>query len=202
MHAGPFSTPAAVNGRLYTLGVSAILTCWDDKTGRVIWRKDFSKQQDISKMFVGQGMSPLVDNGQVIVHFGDDRGGTMYSYDAVSGAERWATKGDGPGYASPVIATSDGVRQLVTMTDRSVIGVSLADGKVLWSHPWVDEYIENIITPTIYKDTVIFSGVRKGSLALRPRKGASGWSAETVWTSPDVAFYMSTPVLDRDYRGQ
>jgi len=199
MQAGPFSTPTEANGRLYTLGVTAILTCWDSKNGALIWRKDFSAHQDTSKLFVGTAMSPLVDGSQVIVHVGDDRGGTIHSYDTLTGVEKWTTKGDGPGYASPVIATFSGVRQFVTMTDRNLVGVSIADGKVLWAHPFKDEWIENIITPIVYKDAVVFTGVRNGSLALRPRKSASGWSAETVWADKDLQFYMSTPIADGDY---
>jgi outer membrane protein assembly factor BamB len=41
---GPKSTPVIADGRLYTLGISGVLTCWDAATGAVRWRKEFSKQ--------------------------------------------------------------------------------------------------------------------------------------------------------------
>jgi outer membrane protein assembly factor BamB len=41
---GPKSTPVAANGRLYTLGITEILSCYDITAGKLIWRKDFSDQ--------------------------------------------------------------------------------------------------------------------------------------------------------------
>ncbi|PYV15990.1 MAG: serine/threonine protein kinase, partial [Acidobacteria bacterium] len=38
---GPKSTPAASDGRLFTLGISGILSCYDLQTGKLAWRKDF-----------------------------------------------------------------------------------------------------------------------------------------------------------------
>ena len=39
MAAGPFSTPLAAGGRVFTLGVMGVLTAWDAATGNVAWRK-------------------------------------------------------------------------------------------------------------------------------------------------------------------
>ncbi len=105
MNNGPFATPALHNGRLYTLGASAVLTCFDSQTGKLEWRKDFGKP-DTSKMFCGTAASPLIDGGNVIVYVGDDiKGGQMIAFDAASGKEVWKWIGEGPGYASPIIAT-------------------------------------------------------------------------------------------------
>jgi outer membrane protein assembly factor BamB len=41
---GPKSTPLFNEGKLYTFGISGILTCWDAATGALKWRKNFSKQ--------------------------------------------------------------------------------------------------------------------------------------------------------------
>src|SRR5690349_704115 len=38
---GPKSTPLFNDGKLYTFGISGILTCFDAATGAVRWRKDF-----------------------------------------------------------------------------------------------------------------------------------------------------------------
>lgn len=198
MAPGPYSTPLVHNGRLYTLGVNAVLSCFDAATGELKWRKEFGTP-DTSKMFTGTAMSPVIDGGNVIVHVGDDRGGQLIAFDAMSGEEKWMWTGDGPGYASPIVVTMGGARHVVTMTDKSVIGVSAADGKLLWKFAWPDEWNENIITPLPYKDLLIFSGVRRGTVALRVSEGGATWSAKEVWANPDVAMYMSSPVLDGDY---
>jgi outer membrane protein assembly factor BamB len=196
MSRGPFATPVLTVDRLYTFGVTAILSCWNSKTGDLIWRKDFSKQQDTSKLFTGTAMSPLLDSGAVIVHIGDDRGGRVVAFEAATGNERWTWEGDGPGYASPIMVQTGGVKQIVTLTDKSAISLNAANGRLLWSIPLKDEWNENVVTPLVYKDTLILSGVRKGTFAVRL---GSAKAPETVWTNTDVAFYLSSPVLEGDY---
>ena len=123
MAKGPYSTPLLADGRLFTLGTTAIVSAWNASTGALLWRQDFSSRIDTSKLFCGTAMSPLLTASGVIVHVGDDRGGTIAALDPASGKERWTTAVRGPGYASPIAATFDGMPQIVTMTTRSVIGV-------------------------------------------------------------------------------
>ncbi len=199
MGKGPNSTPVVFEGKLYTLGVNAVLSCFDAATGELKWRKDYSAQIDTSKLFCGTAMSPVVEKGLVIIQVGDDRKGSVIAFDAMTGKEKWAWQGDGPGYASPIVVEIAGVRQLVTFTDKSVIGISTDNGKLLWTVPFVDEWNENIATPVLYGQTVIVSGVRKGTMAFAPAKSGEGWTVKQVWHNPQVAMYMSTPVLDGDY---
>jgi hypothetical protein len=41
---GPKSTPLYSDGKLYTFGISGILSCLDAQTGKLRWRKEFSKK--------------------------------------------------------------------------------------------------------------------------------------------------------------
>src|SRR5688572_24547325 len=115
MAKGPFSTPLVSNGRVFTLGTNAVLSSFDAATGALRWRKDWSKEIDTSRLFTGTAMSPIVDSGLLIVHVGDDDAGAFRALDPATGEERWALTGHGPGYASPIVATIEGVRHLVTM---------------------------------------------------------------------------------------
>lgn len=189
MSKGPFSTPVVRDGRLFTLGVTAILSAWDAKSGALVWRKDFSSQVDTSKLFTGTSMSPLLEAGSLVVHVGDDRGSVMQSFDPATGNEKWTLKmAAGPGYASPILVHG----QIVTMTSQSLIGVDLNSGKLQWTFAWKDEWLENAVTPLRFENMLIFSGIRRGTLALRVGKRGP----ETVWTNPDAAFYLSSPVID------
>ncbi len=192
---GPHSTPVVHGGRLYTLGVTAVLSAFDARTGELAWRKDFSQGLDTSKMFCGTAMSPVIERGALVVHVGDDRGGSVIAFDAATGAEKWKWQGDGPGYSSPVVVELAGARQIVTLTDKSVVGLAADSGKLLWRMPFPDEWNENIITPVLYGKTLIVSGVRKGTSAIEVVKGAGGYEAKQVWANPKVAMYMSSPVL-------
>jgi outer membrane protein assembly factor BamB len=199
MGKGPYATPVLYQGKLYTLGVNAVLSCLDANTGALKWRKDFGLP-DTSKMFCGTAMSPVIENGNVIVHVGDDiKGGLMIALDAASGNPQWKLNCDGPGYASPIVVTLEGARQLVTMTDKSVLGVDVRTGTQLWRLAWPDEWNENIVTPTLYKNTLILSGVRKGTMAVQIAKSGAQWMTKQVWHNPELTMYMNSPVLDGQY---
>jgi outer membrane protein assembly factor BamB len=195
---GPHSTPLVHQGKLYSLGITGILSSWNTASGELVWRKDYSPRVDTSKLFTGTAMSPVVGRDLLIVHVGDDRGGEILALDAATGNQRWAWKGDGPGYASPIVADLGGTRQVVTQTDRSIVGVAISDGKLLWSVPWKDEWNENIVTPVVSNNLLILSGVRKPTQALEVTNSGGKWSAKQIWQNPDISFYMNTPVLDGD----
>jgi outer membrane protein assembly factor BamB len=195
MAKGPNATPLLAGGRLYTFGVTAVLTAYDAASGKVLWRKDYTKDIDSSKLFCGTAMSPILVDGNVIVHVGDDRGGVFRAFDAATGATKWEQKGPGPGYASPVLATLAGAKQVVTLTDKSVVGISTENGATLWSFPFTDEWNENIVTPIVTGDTVIVSGTRQGTRALRIARKGTALEATQLWHSPETAMYMSSPVL-------
>ncbi|HUF23197.1 MAG TPA: PQQ-binding-like beta-propeller repeat protein [Vicinamibacterales bacterium] len=195
MAKGPNATPLAAGGRLYTFGVTAVLTAYDAATGKVLWRHDYTKDIDSSKLFCGTAMSPILVDGNLLVHVGDDRGGVFRAFDGATGALKWEQKGPGPGYASPVLATIDGEKQIVTMTDKSVVGVSTATGTTLWSFPFPDEWNENIVTPVIAGNTIVVSGTRRGTYGLAVGRDGASWTVVERWQSPETAMYMSSPVL-------
>jgi outer membrane protein assembly factor BamB len=142
-------------------------------------------------------MSPLQTKSGIVIHVGDDRAGTMLALDPATGKENWTTAVSGPGYASPLETTIAATPQIVTMTTRSVIGVESASGKLLWEFPFDDEWNENIVTPIATATGVIVSGVRQGTRRLVASKAGAQWSVKEAWHTPDVAMYMSSPVLVR-----
>jgi outer membrane protein assembly factor BamB len=199
MAKGPFSTPLVANGRVFTLGTSAVLSSFDAATGALKWRKDWSKEIDTSRLFTGTAMSPIIDSGLLIVHVGDDDGGALRGLDPATGDEKWALAGHGPGYASPIVSVAGGVRHLVTMTDKAVIGVEVQSGSLLWTIPFPDEWNENIVTPVVAGDILIVSGTRKGTFGYRLVKSdlkTGAWAAKQAWHNTDLPMYMSSPVVD------
>ena len=196
MAKGPFSTPLVAAGRVYTLGVTAVLSALDANTGVLVWRKDFSGEVDTSRLFTGTAMSPIIAGGLLIVHVGDDVKGAVRAFDPATGDERWALSGHGPGYASPVLLKGPGVEHIATLTDKAVVGVDVTTGALLWSIPFPDEWNENIVTPTMAGDVLVVSGTRKGTFGYRLERSAAGWSPRQLWHNTELPMYMSSPVAD------
>ncbi|HEX8502652.1 MAG TPA: PQQ-binding-like beta-propeller repeat protein [Pyrinomonadaceae bacterium] len=192
---GPKSTPAVANGRVHTLGISGLLSAHDAKTGRLLWRKDFSKQYPVSSPLYGTAMSPVVIGDLVVAHVGGHDRGALTAFDAATGAVKWAYDADGPAYSSPVVLTAGGERQLVTFTQKELVGVSAATGALLWKLPAKTAYDTNCNTPVVYKDTVVVSFEGGGIAALRPVREGGRWAAREVWRNEENELYMNTPVL-------
>jgi outer membrane protein assembly factor BamB len=196
MSKGPHATPLVAGDRLFTLGGTGILCAWNTKTGAMIWIKNYSELVDTSKLFTGTAASPLMEGGSLIVQVGSDvKGGQVIALDPATGAEQWTWKGAGPGYASPVALGIQGSRQIVTMTEGSIEGIDAKTGAGLWSVPFPDEWHENIVTPIWTGTHLIVSGTRQGTHAYTLQQAAGKWQATEAWKNPEVAMYMSTPVL-------
>jgi outer membrane protein assembly factor BamB len=196
MAKGPNSTPLVTGGRLYTIGATGVLTAWNVDDGGLVWRKDYSATIDTSKLFCGTSMSPMLEGGSLIVQVGSDvHGGRVIALDPAKGTERWTWTGPGPGYASPIVFTTSGMRQIVTMTDSSIVGIDARNGASLWSVPFPDEWHENIVTPVWTGTHLIVSGVRQGTRAFTLQQDAGKWQAVEAWKNADVTMYMSTPVV-------
>jgi outer membrane protein assembly factor BamB len=196
MAKGPNSTPLVIGNRLFTLGATGILNAWDTATGKVLWTRDFSKSIDTSKLFCGTAASPIAVDNRVVVQVGSDiHGGQILALNPATGATEWEWKGLGPGYASPVVIDLGGSRQLVTMTEGSIVGIDAKSGKELWSVAFPDEWHENITTPLWTGTHLVVSGTRAGTHAYSLAQSAGKWQATEAWKNADVAMYMSSPVF-------
>jgi hypothetical protein len=168
----PRSTPAVADGRVFTLGVSGIFSCLDARTGKLLWRKDFSRQPPV----YGYCNSPLVAGGLCIVHVGDGDGGKggLTAFDVRTGAVKWRyADGSGPAYGSPILVTLAGERQVVTLTTGNFLGVSAATGKLLWRVEGSFAGNDQCLTPVRYKDLPCRS-CRPRRLPWRPSRSPPG----------------------------
>lgn len=191
---GPKSTPAFAAGKLYTLGMTNIVTAFDAATGKQLWQKPAPSTQPLYHT----AMSPLVDRGLVIAHVGGHNQGSLNAYDATTGAVKWHWDGDGPGYASPIVAEFEGTRQVITFTQDNLVGVSASAGELLWKRPFKTRSTQNCITPLLYGQTVIVSGLDRGVTAFKVVKTNGQWNTENVWENTDVSMYMTNGVIVHD----
>jgi len=192
---GPKSTPVYSNGKLYTLGITGVLSCYDTTKGELLWRKDFARQFKSTSPVYGAASSPIVDRGLLIAYVGGADSGALKALDAASGEEKWSWNGDGPGYAAPIVVELAGVRQIVTQSQQNIVGVRADDGSLLWKIPFTTDWEQNIVTPIQYKDLLIFSGLNKGVFAVRVGRRDNEWVTGAVWQNKEVSMYMNSPLL-------
>jgi outer membrane protein assembly factor BamB len=115
----------APHGRLYAL---------DARDGKVVWSHDLPQEYGAAVPSYGFATSPVMAGGRVIVQVGGEKQHYLVAFDPASGTVAWSSSpGAGAVYVSPVLATLHGVPQLVTVSNEKVMGLSPADGSLLWS---------------------------------------------------------------------
>jgi outer membrane protein assembly factor BamB len=202
---GPKSTPTLADGRLYTLGMSGIVTAFDAATGKQLWQKPAPPVEPLYHT----AMSPLVDRGLVILHVGGHGNGALTAFDARTGEVKWAWTGDGPAYGSPIAVDLGGTRQIITMTQENLVSVSAASGELLWKRPYTVRATRNAVTPIIHNlpspagsgaasQIVIVSGLGMPVSGFKVQNKGGQWTSEDVWVNNDVTMDMSTGVVVGD----
>ena len=145
----------------------------------------------------GKSGSPLVVDDLVIVNVGapndeaarEHFDSSLVAYDLETGAERWAAGNRQASYASPILATLAGERQIVMVNEKYITAHRAGDGTVLWEYPWADESDSNATTTQpipLGGDRLFLSkGYGIGSSLLKISKGADGTlAAEPLWDPP------------------
>ena len=192
--AGPRSTPAVHDGRLYALGATGILNALDAVTGARIWKRNVSEDSGAPMPEWGFAGSPLVVGDALIVA----ASGRLISYDLASGAPRWTRKTTGGGYSSPHVATIAGVPQILLMNGSGITSVDL-DGTILW-----DNHVEDgtgILQPAVLEDGSVIvalgenlrgSGLRRLAVS---RAADGAWTVTERWNSRGLKPYFSDFVV-------
>jgi outer membrane protein assembly factor BamB len=189
--AGPKSTPTFSNGRLFTLGMTNIVTAFDAATGRQLWQKPATKAQPLYHT----AMSPVVEGNLVIVHVGGPGDAQLAALDAATGNARWTWDGDSPAYGSPIVVDLGGTRQVVTFTHQYMVGVSVANGELLWRRPFKTPADTTSQTPILYRDTLIQAGRDNGITAFRVARKDGVWTTDDVWQTKEVSLHMTNGVV-------
>ncbi|MBM3883914.1 MAG: hypothetical protein FJ387_30130 [Verrucomicrobia bacterium] len=192
-HAGPRSSPAVAEGKVVTFGVRGALACLDAASGQVLWRKDdFAGAWP--RFFTSS--SPIVLGGVCIVQPGAPENGGVVAYGLATGNPKWQWTGDGPGYASPVACVSGSTQMVVAMTDKKVVGLQVADGKLLWETAFAPTgRAYNAATPIVLGQTIVCTGAGRGTRAWSLEAEGSSFVTKERWSNPDVAVQFNTPVV-------
>jgi outer membrane protein assembly factor BamB len=192
-HPGPRGSPAVANGKVVTEGVGGVVSCLDAATGKMLWRKD-EYPKVVPRFFAA--CSPIIVDNLAVAYVGGQGNGALIAFDLATGEPKWKWAGEGPGYSSPALLTVGGMKQLVTLTEKSIVGVRLADGKLMWQIPFAPQGMAyNAATPIVDDSTVIFTGQGRGTKAVKVEKQDDSCAAKELWSNAQLATQFNTPVL-------
>jgi outer membrane protein assembly factor BamB len=193
------STPAFDGESLYVAGMRDVLVCLNAADGKVKWKVDFVNDLKRPVPDFGFVCSPLIDGEFVYVQ----AGAAFFKLEKATGKVVWETLKDnggmwGSAFSSPTIAEVAGKRQVLVQTRTELCGVDPENGKVLWAKEIPAFRGMNIVTPTIYKDSVFTSAYGSQSFMFSLTSAENQVDAKETWTNR-ARGYMSSPIVIGDY---
>ncbi len=209
---GPRSTPTISEGKVYSLGATGILNCLDGATGEPLWTHrllddyHLTPETDLQVVAWGRAASPLVVDGLVVVPAGgpaDKPKVSLVAFDKTSGDKIWEAGDDQIAFASPTLATVSGVRQILSVNEKTVSGHDPETGKLFWSFPWEGLSTQNANNsqPIAVDGNRVFvsKGYTGGSALVEVDCDDAGkWSTKPIWADSKSMKTKFTNAIVRD----
>jgi len=185
---GSHGTPTLDGDRVYHENAHDEIVCLDAKSGAKIWGVNLRSEFRGAGDGFGRGESLLIDGDRVICSPGGEV--AMAALDKRTGRTLWKSPsaGEPAGYASPILAETQGLRILLTMASRSLIGVNADNGDLLWRFEhYTPRYVANCVNP-VYHDGHVFvsGGYGLGSALLKIDVQGQKASVRPVWRSTEL----------------
>ncbi len=206
---GPRATPTVDDDRVYVVGATGRLFCFDVASGRVIWAKDFVADYDTSVPTWGIASAPIVDDNRLIAVVGGEPDALVVAFDKHTGEELWrAVEVEGEmGYGQPVIVEAGGARQLIVWHAAALVSLDPETGDVNWAERWEAGAGMSVATPVRSDDYLLVTQFYGGSMMMR--LGSDRPIATLMWKGssrsemPDetdgLHALITTPIIIDDY---
>jgi outer membrane protein assembly factor BamB len=212
-HRVGWASPAAdpETGNIYALSGGAQVIALN-RDGKLLWQRSFGEEWAAFTTHGGRTMSPLIDGDLVIVSaavssWGNsaNRSHRIFGLDKRTGDIVYISNPGGrpydTAYAAPMIATINGVRQLIVgLGDGAVHSIKPQTGEKLWSFVAAKRAIN---TGVVVKDsTVIIShgdenlDVNELGMIAALDGSQSGDIKTTKWAVKGTEFAFSSPLID------
>jgi outer membrane protein assembly factor BamB len=208
---GPRATPTIVGNRVFTMGAKGLLNCLDLETGNSLWKSGVNVLTDSPLAgpvpVWAKSNSPLVFDQSidgtmrqlVVVSLGEDRsrtdsGGLLSAYDGNTGQRVWTNNGgDWTSYATPILTTLGGAKQIVSVNAQSVTAHDPATGNFLWSHQWGNGMAKCSQPVPVGDDRLFLSqGYHAGAQLIKIEKKGSLWTPSQLWENKDPKVMRTT----------
>jgi outer membrane protein assembly factor BamB len=183
---GSRSTPTYSDGVLYHMNPAGRLAAYQAKSGKPLWVVDLKERFDARYGIWALSENVIVEGDKVLCMPGGPRG-RVVALDKKSGKTSWANTqiGHSAAYCSGVVVNHNGVRQLITMTQRSVVGVNVENGDLVWSAPYVPRSPQNALTP-VYHNGYVFIACGHSSDGTLMIINQASRTASVVWQRSDL----------------
>ncbi len=188
------ASPMTDGRRLYCWFGSAGLFCYD-LNGKKLWERKLGKAHVGASL--GEGCSPVVHDGKVVIVRDHSRQSTIEVLDAETGETQWKKDRDeGNAWATPRVLEHGGRTQVITNGSNLVRSYDLETGNIIWQ---CSGLTGNAIPAPVVENDVVYcmSGYQGYSLLAIPlsAKGDISGSNTIIWSRRRGTPYVPSPVL-------
>jgi len=192
---GSRSTPVINEGKVYLMSAFGKIVCLSADNGNLIWTVDIISDYNARNIVWGVTENLLIDGEKLFCTAGGEKNNVI-ALNKNTGKLIWSCPGNGEisAYCSPMLITMPARKIVVTMTEKSILGIDAATGKKLWSYEQVNMYSVHANTP-LYKNGYLYcvSGYGYGGVMLK--LSADGSSVEKAWKNAALDSRMGGVVL-------
>jgi outer membrane protein assembly factor BamB len=197
---GTRGTPTIDGDRLYHESPLGDVICLQAKTGKKIWEVNILDKFKSKNINWALSESLLVDGDNVICCPGGPQT-CMVALNKNTGAVVWkaASTNEPAGYGSPIVVEYKGLRIIITLTLKGMIGVNADTGELLWHVKHVSYADENVFTPIFDDGHVFISSIKAGSVKWKINVKNGKASVEEIWRSNQLDNHHGGGVLINGY---
>lgn len=194
---GPRATPTWADGVVYALGAMGEFRALEAATGRTRWRTNILQDAGASNLQWGMSAAPLIVDDAVVVLPGGAAEQSVLAYDRATGRRLWGALPDQASYASPMLVTLGGVRQILVVTAERLVGLATDGRSVLWAHPWPAPNGINAAQPLVIGDDRIYlsSGYGMGAAVIQVDHRDGRVTTREIWRNTRMKNRFASAVL-------
>ncbi len=188
------ASPTTDGERLYCWFGSAGLFCYD-LDGKKLWERDLGNVHTGASL--GEGCSPVVYDGRVVIVRDHARQSTIEVLDAKTGQTKWMKDRDEPNaWATPRVLKHSGKTQVITAASNMVRSYDLNDGEIIWQ---CSGLTGNVIPAPVVEGDLVYcmSGYQGYSVLALPlsARGDISKSDKIAWSRRRGTPYIASPLL-------
>lgn len=152
---GSRTTPTYDHGVLYHMNPTGRVTAVEARTGKPKWAVDLKAQFGARYGVWAMSENLVVEGDKVLCLPGGSKAFAV-ALDKHTGKTVWTNTElkERAAYCTPIVAAHRGVRQLITLSEKSAVSMDIASGKLLWSHPFGRVW-QNTTSP-VFHDGYVF----------------------------------------------
>jgi outer membrane protein assembly factor BamB len=196
---GTRSTPVVVDELIYLLSGQGTLYCLKANSGDKVWAADILKRFDAPNIEWGVAEQLLV-NGEIIYCTPGGKKAAFAALNRFNGKTIWTTQSqdETSAYCSPILINHNSTNMIVTLLQKSIVGINADSGELLWKHAHIAPWDIHANMPIYHNGFIYFQSGEDGTgqlLKLAP----DGRSVSVVWENNSMDTVFGHQVLVDGY---